>query len=278
MVNNKIGYSLPFDFVSGESTSEYNMIFGSVEECLLTLHSAGVNSIELRRVDPTASVEVTRKAFDAIAKCEMVTTIHGNLPEISSGIYLMPAISALPIDDECIVTLHSYAGTDYSLDWYADETVEAMRKLLENTEDTIKFALEINRAKTYNDPGVTYKGLIDMIDAIGSERLGACWDFGHTAVNIHNGLMDLLPPDEFPSKVIHTHIHDLSEKAKTHFPLTCGRIPLNIFDDLLLNTGYSGCFNLELSVQLWPGTAEEKRDAIIQSIEILAKSLDKGYS
>ena len=278
MVNNKIGYSLPFDFVSGESISEYNTIFGSVEECLFALQSAGVDSIELRCVDPTASVAVTRKAFDKITKYEMLTTIHGNLPEIGSGIYLMPAISALPIDDECIVTLHSYAGTDCSLEWYIDETVSAMRKLLENTEDNIKFALEINRAKSYNDPGVTYKGLINMIDTIGSERIGACWDFGHAASNIHNGVMDLLPPDEFPGKVIHTHIHDLSDEAKTHFPLTCGRIPLQIFNDLLLNTGYAGCFNLEFSLQLWTGTAEEKRDAIIQSIAILAESIDKGDS
>lgn len=115
-----------------------------------------------------------------------------------------------------------------------------------------------------------------MIDSINSPRVGACWDFGHAAANIHNGFMELLPPDTFPEKVIHTHIHDLSENYDTHFPLTHGgeRMPLRDFNHSLLSVGYSGCFNLELSVQLWSGTEKQKRDAIIQSIEVLTASLD----
>ena len=69
--------------------------------------------------------------------------------------------------------------------------------------------------------------------------------------------------------MIHTHIHDLG--PKTHCPLSCGVIPLELYLDLLLGAGYAGLLDLELSADRF----QEGRggDPVYASIERLAQHL-----
>ena len=114
-----------------------------------------------------------------------------------------------------------------------------------------------------------------MLLEIDSPRVGACWDFGHSAANLRNGYSEMFPGDDFLKRVIHTHIHDISDEGKTHFPLTCGNLDLKGCMNRLLNTGYKGVFNFEPGVDRWPWNADEKRSAMFASIDILASSLEK---
>jgi len=276
MVKNKLGYSLPFDFVRGQVSPEYDSIFDSIDDCLQLLHSLKIESIELRSVPPNTPPHIVKQASDTISKYGMATTIHGILPQIDSESITMPALSALKADQECIVTIHSYAGFENDNGKYIHDTVNALSQLLDNTKENVVFALEINRAKSlYFDPSVSYEGVINIINLVNSERVGACWDFGHAASNGLNNLINPLPSDEFLSKVIHTHIHDLSPDYITHFPLTYARLPLASFTDLLLKSGYAACFNLEFSLERWEEPHMQKRNNIVKSIEILSTTLNR---
>jgi sugar phosphate isomerase/epimerase len=271
----KIGYSLPLNYFAVESVSEYNPLFGSVDDCLAVLRASGINSVELKVVGSKTPAESVINAIDKLAGYGMSTTIHGVLPGITDQHGVIPALSCLSSEREWIVTMHCYGGVDHSSEWYAERSVTAITKLLNATPDNIKVALEINRAKSLNDcdPSVTYQGVLDMINAVDSPRLGICWDYGHTMINIQNKIIPTEPPAEFPSKVIQTHIHDVSDEGRTHFPLTHAKVPLERFNTLLLDAGYTGCFNLEMALDRWSETPSFKRNRIIQSIQILSDVL-----
>ena len=72
---------------------------------------------------------------------------------------------------------------------------------------------------------------------------------------------------------IHTHIHDLYPGTDaTHWPLTCGTIPLFNNVKLLKAGGYSGLYNLELSPERFKD--QDIMGAFSASIDILAKAYE----
>jgi sugar phosphate isomerase/epimerase len=268
MVKPRTGCSIPFNYLAGAENCEFESLFGSPKECLELFKSKGVNSVELRSVSTATSPEDIPKAVERVLAAGLELTVHAALPDFNAPDPLA-IFAALP-DVELILTIHAYAGASHSERWHADKTVDGFHLLLEGTPSNLRFALEVNRAREGRiDPGNNYQGVLEMVERIDSPRVGVCWDFGHSTANAANGSSPLFPERDFLNRVIHTHIHDLSEKGTTHFPLTYGKTPLRDCIAFLDEAGYQGYLNFEPGIDRWPGTTAEKREAMLTSIEIL---------
>ncbi len=220
---------------------------------------------------------MTLCAAQRVWDAELSLTVHGRLPRLILGetlaeIYpsLVPLTEALRRRGcESILTLHCYSAQGGDIRELAERTVRALRNMLhvfQNGQIPLHIALETNHVSARADPGVTYAGILDMIVKVNRPRIGACWDFGHTFMNVQHGQLEQIPSDMFLESVIHTHVHDLG--PRTHFPLTCNVVPLDLFLDLLFAQGYSGGLNLELSPERFQGPV---RKLICASIERLVE-------
>jgi len=274
-----IGLSLPPDYLGHDqtmgaaATAWYNA-FGNASSCLQEMSKAGVTSIELRSVSRDADPDLALGAAHRLWDAELGLTLHGSLPkgagcETLAGIYpsLVPLARALAERGcDSVITLHCHSGVG-DVEELADRTVRSLRRMsaiLQAEGVPLRIALEINHIGAPSDPGVTYAGLLDMITRADSPRIGACWDFGHAFMNVQHGRLERQPGTEFLAKVIHTHVHDLG--PRTHFPLTIGVVPLDLFLDLLNAQGYSGILNLELSPQRFQGPVKELVHASIERL------------
>lgn len=271
MIKNRLGCSIPFDYLFGKKETEFEAVFGSVDECLKLFSDCGVESVELRGVTTDTSAESLFQVSSRIRKGGLDVTIHGIIQKPPLESKTVPYLSLLPQDIVHVVTVHAYAGNnDVSLDEYKKKTVLGLKQMLRKTPSNILFALELNRKRSGRiDPGSTFQGVLEMVEAVDDSRLGICWDMGHTLANFNNGLSEMIPTIDFLKLVIHTHIHDVSDEGKTHFPLTCGRLPLRECVSALEGLGYNGIYNLELGVDHWPYTSKEKLSKMLKSLEIV---------
>jgi sugar phosphate isomerase/epimerase len=275
----EIGLSLPPAYLAGAttggSTGAWHAAFGPPAPFLKALREAGVTAIELRSVGPGAALGEARRAVERAQAAGMQVTVHGRLPRAvpDAGLDLVyPLLSALrdalsAQGSQRPLTLHCYSAREDSVEELARRTVLALRSLLDALCAAglpLHVALETNHVSANHDPGVTYAGIVDMIDRVDRPGIGACWDLGHTTMNVQHGQMARLPPDAFLERVIHTHVHDLG--PRTHHPLTHGVVPVDAYLDLLLDRGYDGILNLELSPQRFPDTV---CDGVWASIERL---------
>jgi sugar phosphate isomerase/epimerase len=82
----------------------------------------------------------------------------------------------------------------------------------------------------------------------GSQRIGFCWDMGHSTVNhtrYPGERYPLEPTDEFVRRVRHVHLHDVHDN-EDHHPLSDGRVPYRRHLPRLREAGFDGDINLEL--------------------------------
>ncbi len=84
--------------------------------------------------------------------------------------------------------------------------------------------------------------LVEIVSALGSPRVGICWDLGH---DTRNG-SKAIPPGFIPL-VSHVHLHDISPDGEDHCPLIFGNVPY--VDPLrrLGQVGYRGTIVLEVN-------------------------------
>jgi len=255
-----IGFSLPFAMFASDGPppeGSFAAAYGGVDACLLHLVSCGVESIELRSIRPEDDPSVVLLAAEKIRACGLALTIHGaltrSLKEASSLQDAYPALWALrPLVEgqpvRCVVTVHPFAAKQGDEQALFEETVETARRLCDlsgESDAPFIFALELMRRKQQVDPGVTYDGVLNMVDRIDRPNMGICWDLGHTLANIDAGVVDDSPPPAFLRNVIHTHIHDRREQ--THRPILDERSPVRPLIETLLRAGYRDVMNLELS-------------------------------
>ena len=273
----RIGLSLPPAYLVGDLSGGaiWRETFGDVEGFLAAVREAGVSSIEARSigedVDSCLALRAAERAWDA----GLGFTLHGRLPRQFAGttlgeVYpsLVPLSSALRARGGAgILTLHCYSEQDGSVPQLAERTVRALRSLLDLLQREgapLSIALEINHVGPRVDPGITYAGIVEMIASTGRPGIGACWDMGHAFMNVQHGQLAHDPSAAFLERVIHTHVHDLG--PRTHYPLTCGVVPVDRYVGLLLDRGYEGILNLELSPERYP---ESVREGVWASIERL---------
>lgn len=284
----RIGLSLPPAYLVGDASEGgaaaiWRDAFGDVGAFLAAVREAGVSSIEVRSIaedaDPGLALRAAGRAWDA----GLGFTIHGRLPRQLAGETLgeaypaiVPLVEALRArGEQGILTLHCYSEQGGVARQLAERTVHALRSLLDIFQREgvpLSIALEINHLGPRSDPGVTYAGIVEMIAGTGRPGIGACWDMGHAFMNVQHEQLARIPSEAFLGRVIHTHVHDLG--PRTHYPLTRGVVPVDLYAKLLLDRGYEGIFNLELSPERYP---ESAREGLWASVERLA-TLGQGWA
>ncbi len=280
-----IGLSLPLLYLVGDAGASpagqvWQAALGDAGHALAALQSAGVTSVELRPVNQGTDPDLVLRAARHVWGAGLELTVHGYLPtsplgETFAGLFppLAPLAAALGERGcESTVTLHCYPADEAGAEETAERTAQALGSVvtcLEKEHIPLHIALENDRLHGQARPGVTYEGILGIVARVASPRLGACWDFGHAYANVQQGQLQLVPPPTFLTRVIHTHVHDLG--PRTHYPLTCHVVPLELYVDLLLRSGYRGCFNLELNPERYPQAPT--RDLVYASIERLAREL-----
>lgn len=280
----KTGLSLPVSYLAGdrEKSCLYYSILGEPESFLSGLKSMGAASVELRGANRSSSGDEILLAARQVFAAGLETTAHSYLPpegggESFYGMYpeLEPYIRELiRLKKETVVTVHSYASADEELELLEEKTAGALRAVdacITSENLPVKIALEINRRKGWNDPGDTYSGLVRIFEKTSPENAGFCWDFGHAYSNVLRSSHQKLPPAEFLERVIHTHIHAVGPDERTHWPLGKGSVPLADFAGALSLSGYSGVYNLELSLERFSGE-DNPAELLAESFRMLEEA------
>jgi sugar phosphate isomerase/epimerase len=281
-----IGLSLPLDYLIGAEISGnakyFFEAFGKPCDCLAELKDHGIGSIELKFGSDTLPNSLLTAAR-SIIRSGMYITLHGYLPNNTAGtlfgdIYpmLLPAIDFLKNQqEEIVMTLHGHAAPCASNAALIESTTRTLKGLIESVgicNYTVKLAVEINRfhrnrIKTYD---TTYEGILKVTQHLTDSEIGFCWDMGHTQSSFLQNMLPATPPFEFVRKVIHTHVHGLSPRGTTHWPLTKSTAHIASGVRQLKSCGYNGIYNLELYPMRWD--AENiVRDEILTSIHCLQK-------
>jgi sugar phosphate isomerase/epimerase len=279
------GLSLPVNYLAGSPKTDedflYQEHFKQPPVFLKTLKKSGATSIELRAIKATTEPKKASLAAKQILEAGLGTTIHGYLPQSINGYRFSENLSPIASIAKMLkkyqmsstITLHCYRRRNENLTKLVDYNADYIQNLIQSIHDEklpLKIALELNRNIGFTDPSVTYDTLVTVWNKINNpEMVGFCWDFGHSFWNTSKNCLDLLPPEDFLDRVIHTHIHDLSPDGETHWPLSEGVIPLKEFVSRLKERNYNGTYNLELRPERWH-TVKDVNTGIFESMSILA--------
>jgi sugar phosphate isomerase/epimerase len=282
-----LGVSLPYDYLCGADASPaaaaLRATFGPAEAALQVLRHHGVRTVEVRHFLTDTPAEMVVRAAQRVWQAGCVVTLHPATPprcEVNglSGVFpWLPEIAdqLLRYQSELMLTIHACSCVAGDLVRLRKQT-ETMFKHLAQMADAdripARFALELNRFKGEGDPSTSYRSVAEMYARIGQERVGICWDWGHTQANVAEGIMEAEPPPEFVRGVIHTHIHDLGPSGETHWPLSCGRVPLKENVRTLRRAEYRGVYCLELSPERFHPQVRADR-ALLESIRLVSEAM-----
>ena len=169
-------------------------------------------------------------------------------------------------------------------------TIDFLRELLAATSALdIDFAVELLRDVPLNGKvrgGTSFSEILEIVNAVKSQRLGICWDFGHSFFQSERGVQPALPPVEFLHKIFRTHIHDYANNV-THLPLGHGKIPFEDYLGILITSGFSGILNLELNptrimdpenFKTYILESADYLKNIVSALEINPASINQGIS
>ena len=253
--------------------------YGGLDAMLASWKKQGVSHIEFRCIHPGDDAAYALACAERVWAAGLQVTVHGTLPSAVGRfetVYpsLLPLLSAAKAYQPWVnITVHAYSSNEAAdLAKLAANTNEILSLWAEDAQSLgFRLALENNRSKGECDPGNHCDGVLSMLPP--SELVGVCFDFGHHYYNmsINDGTPDQLPPPEFLQRAFHTHIHALSNK-KTHAPFVGDAVmPLARYLAALQSAGYTGVYNLELSVNLFE--VASYREAIDTSIRVLREAL-----
>ncbi len=284
----KCGLSLPINYLAGSPSSADDFLFQNHFKDPLTfmntLKKAGLASIEINAISSGTEAKKAALATKRVLDSKLDVTIHGYLPPANKGeklVEILPPIASIAAilkdrNRSSIITFHSYKKQNDDLLRLVDYNVDFIKNfihIIHNEKLSLKIALEINRQKGFTDPSITYDTLMTVWKKIADPKMvGFCWDFGHSYWNASNNFIDCIPTQDFLSRVIHTHIHDVSTDGQTHWPLTEGNIPLNDFVSKLKAQNYEGTYNMELYPERWH-RVRNIQAGIFDSISILTANL-----
>ena len=234
MIGISLAYDQLLDITAGKES----------DEILMKIWELGARSIELRTVpeneDPANVFAIATLLWDM----GFNVTIHANASAEESAVEsaLFPLRTTLENmrQRELIVTLHPIIGNNtamlISLSDYANEH-----------NYPVRIALENERKMPDMTDGDSLSLALGAVVEANRENVGICFDFGHLAWYYDARLNDpeRLPPEEFLSRAIHTHIHECVN-GDTHYPIVSydGVIPSYI---AALGSDYRGIYNIELS-------------------------------
>jgi len=283
-----IGVSLPWPFISGLYTDESSTAIKkqnhTIGTFLESLKEKGVLSIEFRHWQEEI-LPYAGKGFKTVSDAGFQITVHGEVEENYDSLDIMQSMPWLraylenasqPDGEPLVITMHPVKTRGKSIEENYRKSVSILRHLCREIEDKklpVVIAYENQRDKGFPDPAVDYKDLVSAAAEANSGSIGLCWDMGHAWSNYGRGIIAEYPVPEFIKGAIHTHIHDLYPGTDaTHWPLTCGTIPIFNNVKLLKESGYKGLYNLELSPERFKG--QDIMGAFSASIDILAKAYE----
>ena len=216
------------------------------EHLLPKLWEKGVRSIELRAVSANADPNDVLRIAELLWSYGFVITVHGNCKNLGKAVSEVFAPLSLLLENlrqrELIITLHPIK----------EDNVAMLRVLSEHAEENgypVRIALENNRRMPDGSDGDSLSLVLDAVIRADRKNVGICFDMGHFAWYAANftDSPNTLPPKEFLSRVIHTHIHSY-EEGTTHFPLREWCEPLSLYVNALAYK-YYGIYNVELSCE-----------------------------
>lgn len=281
----KISLSLPYSYLSGNVKNVRDEIltknFGPAKS-FLPLEKKVLSGIEISNFNDEAPPQQVIEACRTILKNDLIVILHCHLPKIIKEGDIENDYPWFPTvlkdikqnkQTHLMLNLHALSSTDssVSIESLIDNTAKNLRLLTQKLKlinFPIKVALEINREKGIQDPGTKYKNIVEICNRVNSPILGIGWDIGHTYSNVLNGHLNLEYPQEFLTKVIHTHIHDVSQNNETHWPLNTGQIPLNYYVKALQSINYNGFYTLEIYPERFREVINP-RESILKSISVI---------
>jgi len=286
-----IGFSLQSSDVMDSGTGAVKSVFfksvGEPMAFLGELRRSGVRSVELQSVAPGLSDAVVLAAMQRIYVVGMRFSCHGSLAggpkkesKAASSAFAVPPLPEVhtflkALGASPVMVVHPYDFPEASYDELVTATVNGLEALIEHFKRHLlpfRIALEINRHRGDNVPGVSYDGLLEIGSHFSAEELGFCWDMGHTQASVLLKKLPETPPSEFVKRVIHTHVHEVSPEGTTHQPLRAPASYLEQCIGCLEAIGYTGVYNLELYPDRWKPEVNVK-EAILLSVERLGTIL-----
>lgn len=232
----------------GISLSYKNLLFTD-DDCLKPetllpiLWKHGVRSIELRSVPRGASPTEVLRVANILWDYGFKITVHALSKVAESAIedIIVPLSDTLTHmrQQELIITVHPIVGDNV-------EMLNSLSDYIIEHRYPARIALENNRRMPDNTDGDSLSLVLDVVTKVDRKNIGICFDMGHYAWYTANFTNDpnMLPPKNFLSKVIHTHIHAYTE-GSTHFPLDEWKDPFASYIHAL-GDQYFGVYNVEL--------------------------------
>ncbi|MBR2282308.1 MAG: sugar phosphate isomerase/epimerase [Spirochaetales bacterium] len=145
------------------------------------------------------------------------------------------------IDDDC--------RNRYDLKRSKEENIRYISSYLEEVEriPDLKLAIENLFLPSGQQKDNRYcssaEELVDLVDTIGSERVGICWDFGHANISGQDQCRSL---ETIGERLIATHVHDNAGTVDEHLAPFFGRMDWPPIMAKLKEIGYKGYFTLEV--------------------------------
>lgn len=260
-----IGVSLPFKWLLGQSD-----ILGDIDKTLALLKSRNVKSIEIRTIRAKHSASDALKAAQALWNRGFSITVHSYPTALDSAVEeVFAPLKALLENlrqESLTITIHPINDDNVTM-------LNALADYRDAHGYPIIFALENNRLLPDKTEGDATALVLDAVKQANREKVGICFDMGHYLYYRKKNFPDepfILPPKEFFTRVVHTHIHS-AKGLTTHFPLQAYPMPL---DEMIypLYPRFYGVYNLELD---FPRIKDEfdPLEALVGSVDYLDKSM-----
>lgn len=255
-----LGVSLPLDWlITGDGLDLTR------KAAFKLLKQNNVRSVELRTVRARHCAADIKTVAEMLWDYGFMITVHGEVTSVDTAVseVFSPLCELLPVlrQPSLNVTIHPLQGDNVEMLTLLD------RHITENGLP-ITIALENNRLLPNKAEGDCAALVLEAVSSVDSPNIGICFDFGHYLYYRLKNFPDeafCLPDKEFLKRVIHTHIHGLNDKFKTHFPLNGNNMPLeSIFNGLSFE--YFGLYNLELD---FPRFKDDPKSALENSLKVL---------
>ena len=243
---------------------------GASYQLLKTLKDEGVDSVELRSIQPGSSPDVALQAANRLWDMGFQITVHGAIKEAETavaGVFepLKKVLYHLR-QRELVVTVHPTVWDNVAI-------LTAMSDYIIENKLPVKIALENNRLLPTKEEGDSTALVLDVVKKVDRANIGINFDMGHYTYYLGKNHPDkpiFLPDKEFFERVIHTHIHGMNGLT-THDPLTGDNLPMKEYFDAL-GYHYLGVYNIELTFARF-----EKKytplEALVLSVQTLKKNL-----
>ena len=258
-----IGLSLPYGWLLGRG--------GLIphDELLPMLKSHGANSVEIRTVPGGADPDEVLKVAELLWSYGFNITVHGSVNSAEKAVaQVLRPLEKVVLSmkqRELIVTIHPICGDNLQM-------LLNLSDYIKENKLPIRIAFENERKMPDKTDGDSLALALDAVIRANRENVGICFDMGHFAwySKFFTDSPYRLPPKEFLSRVIHTHIHECVD-GSTHFPLLEWGEPISSYvKELDLN--YFGVYNLELSPERFTHVCGAV-DGYLRSVDTLKNNL-----